>query len=58
MLNKHSGARLLQSLSDPMDDLQLQYILVMPVEPEPDRESPIFTNPDVPTSVRKYYENW
>ncbi|GJJ06217.1 hypothetical protein Clacol_000407 [Clathrus columnatus] len=57
MLNKHSEALLLRTLSDPMDDLQLQYIVIMPVEPEPDRESPIFTNPDVPTSVRKYYEN-
>ena len=40
-----------------MDDPQAQYINIIPVEAEPDRESPIFTNPDVPSAVRKYYEH-
>ncbi|KIJ49358.1 hypothetical protein M422DRAFT_161378 [Sphaerobolus stellatus SS14] len=57
MLNKHSEARLLRSLTDPIEDPQAQYILIIPVEPEPDRESTIFTNPDVPSSVRKYHEH-
>jgi len=58
MLNKHSEARLLRGSTEAeMDDPQAQYINIIPVEAEPDRESPIFTNPDVPSAVRKYYEH-
>jgi dedicator of cytokinesis protein 3 len=60
MLNKHPEAQLLRSMTDPMDDGRLgdtQYIVITAVNPEPDRESPIFTNPDVPTAVRRYHEN-
>ncbi|KAF8586680.1 hypothetical protein K439DRAFT_1340268 [Ramaria rubella] len=60
MLNKHPEAQLLRSMTEPMDDTRLsnsQYIVITPVTPEPDRESPIFTNPDVPSAVRRYHEN-
>lgn len=60
MLSKHPEARLLRSMTDPMDDGRLsdtQYIVITTVVPEPDRESPIFTNPDVPNPVRRYHEN-
>ncbi|KAF8521278.1 cytoplasmic protein [Hysterangium stoloniferum] len=57
MLNKHSEAQLQRTMSDQMDDPLTQYIVIVPVEPEPDRESAIFTNPDVPLAVRKFYEH-
>lgn len=41
-----------------MDDIQAQYLVIIPVEPEPDREAIVFTNPDVPSAVRMYYEHW
>ncbi|KZT43476.1 hypothetical protein SISSUDRAFT_1039891 [Sistotremastrum suecicum HHB10207 ss-3] len=59
MLNKHPGAQLLKSM-EPSDEIRFgdgQYIQCTAVIPEPDRSSPIFTNPDVPLSVRLYYEN-
>jgi len=34
-----------------------QYIQCIAVIPEPDRTSPIFNNPDVPSAVRAYYEH-
>ncbi|KAG7446416.1 cytoplasmic protein [Guyanagaster necrorhizus] len=60
MLNKHSGAQLLKIIGDPPVDIRFgtdQYIQCTAVTPEPDRTLPIFTNPDVPTAVREYYEH-
>ncbi|KAG8934388.1 hypothetical protein FRC01_003345 [Tulasnella sp. 417] len=60
MLNKHPEARLLKTVGEPSDEIRsssFQYIQCMSVTPEPDRSLSIFTNPDVPESVRKYYEH-
>ncbi|KAI0812456.1 cytoplasmic protein [Irpex lacteus] len=60
MLNKHPGAQLLKTLGDPPVDIRFgsdQYIQCTAVVPEPNRESPIFTNPDVPAQIRTYYEH-
>ncbi|KAK1229155.1 Deoxycytidine kinase 1 [Marasmius sp. AFHP31] len=60
MLNKHPGAQLLKTPGDPPVDIRFgtdQYLQCTPVVPEPDRQLPIFTNPDVPPAVRSYYEN-
>ncbi|GAW01788.1 cytoplasmic protein [Lentinula edodes] len=60
MLNKHPGAQLLKVAGDPPVDIRYgseQYIQCTAVNPEPDRTSPIFTNPDVPLAVRTYYEH-
>jgi dedicator of cytokinesis protein 3 len=60
MLNKHTGAQLLKGSGDPPVDIRFgneQYIQCTAVTPEPDRTHPIFTNPDVPLSVRTYYEH-
>ncbi|THV06807.1 cytoplasmic protein [Dendrothele bispora CBS 962.96] len=60
MLNKHPGARLLKMVGDPPVDIRFgsdQYIQCTAVTPEPNRESPVFTNADVPISVRTYYEH-
>ncbi|KAJ3793565.1 hypothetical protein GGU11DRAFT_850156, partial [Lentinula aff. detonsa] len=60
MLNKHPGAQLLKIVGDPPVDIRYgseQYIQCTAVNPEPDRTSPIFTNPDVPLAVRTYYEH-
>ncbi|KAF8270253.1 C2 domain in Dock180 and Zizimin proteins-domain-containing protein [Lactarius quietus] len=59
MLAKHSGAQLLRTLGDPPVDIRFgsdQYIQCSTVTPEPNRELPIFTNPDVSPAVRTYYE--
>jgi dedicator of cytokinesis protein 3 len=61
MLGKHAGAQLLRSLGDPPVDIRFgsdQYIQCSAVNPEPNRDLPIFTNPDVPGAVRTYYEHW
>jgi len=61
MLGKHAGARLLKILGDPPVDIRFgsdQYIQCSMVTPEPNRELPVFTNPDVPDAVRTYYEHW
>ena len=61
MLAKHAGARLLTTLGDPPVDIRFgndQFIQCSPVTPEPNRDLPIFTNPDVPALVRTYYEHW
>src|SRR6266702_1029018 len=61
MLAKHSGAQLLRTLGDPPVDIRFgsdQYIQCSTVTPEPNRDLPIFTNPDVPATVRTYYERW
>lgn len=60
MLNKHTGAQLLKTLGDPPVDIRFgseQYIQCTVATPEPDRNRAIFTNPDVPLSVRTYYEH-
>jgi len=60
MLNKHPGARLLKTMGDPPVDIRFgndQYIQCTSVTPEPNRSLSVFTNPDVPLSVRTYYEH-
>jgi dedicator of cytokinesis protein 3 len=60
MLNKHPGAQLLRAVGDPPIDIRYgdeQYIQCTAVVPEPDRTLPMFTNPDVPRTVRTYYEH-
>jgi dedicator of cytokinesis protein 3 len=60
MLDRHPAALLLKSSSIPQDDIQFSeapYLQVTGVNPDPDRpSSTIFTNPDVPSAVRQYYE--
>ena len=61
MLAKHSGAQLLRTVGDPPVDIRFgsdQYIQCSTVTPEPNRDLPIFTNPDVSGAVRTYYERW
>ena len=61
MLTKHAGAQLLRTLGDPPVDIRFgndQYIQCSAVTPEPNRDLPIFTNPDTPGAVRTYYEHW
>lgn len=60
MLNKHPGSQLLKTMGDPPVDVRFgtdQYIQCTAVIPEPNRALPIFTNPDVPTAVKTYYEH-
>ncbi|KAJ7594838.1 C2 domain in Dock180 and Zizimin proteins-domain-containing protein [Mycena floridula] len=60
MLNKHPGAQLLKTMGDPPVDIRFgtdQYIQCTAVTPEPNRDLPIFTSPDVPLAVKTYYEH-
>ncbi|KAF8894918.1 cytoplasmic protein [Gymnopilus junonius] len=60
MLNKHPGAQLLKTAGEPPVDIRYgndQYIQCTAVTPEPDKNLPVFTNPDVPLAVRTYYEH-
>ncbi|KAL4253449.1 DOCK family protein [Abortiporus biennis] len=60
MLNKHPGAQLLKIPGDPPVDIRFgtdQYIQCTTVNPEPNRDQPIFTNPDVPPQIRAYHEH-
>lgn len=60
MLNKHPGVQLLKTTGDIPVDIRFgndQYIQCTAVTPEPDRDSLIFTNPDVPPQIRAYYEH-
>ena len=60
MLNKHPGAQLLKTTDDPSIDIRFgekQHIQCTAVVPEPNRDLPIFTNPDVPPQIRTYYEH-
>ncbi|OCH91820.1 cytoplasmic protein [Obba rivulosa] len=60
MLNKHPGVQLLKSMGDPPPDIRFgtdQYIQCTAVIPEPTRDHPIFTSPDVPPQIRAYYEH-
>lgn len=58
---KHPGAILLQTSVTPSDDVRYapdtQYLQVTALQPEPDRSRDIFTNQDVPATVRAYYEH-
>lgn len=58
MLNKHPGAQLLKTSTIPPEEIysaDAQLIQITGVTCEADVESPIFTNPDVPQSVKAYY---
>lgn len=60
MLNKHPGAQLLKMAGEPPVDVRFgsdQYIQITAVTPEPNRDLPMFTNPDVPPQIRNYYEH-
>lgn len=60
MLNKHPGAQLLKTSTIPPEELQFadgQFLQITAVTPEPDLGLPVFANPDVPHSVRVYWEN-
>ena len=60
MLNKHPGSQLLRTMGDPSADIRFgadQYIQCTAVVPEPERGLAVFTNPDVPSAVRNYYEH-
>ncbi|EMD32101.1 hypothetical protein CERSUDRAFT_59129 [Gelatoporia subvermispora B] len=60
MLNKYPGVQLLKSMGDPPPDIRFgtdQYIQCTAVIPEPTRDHPIFTSPDVPPQIRAYYEH-
>jgi dedicator of cytokinesis protein 3 len=60
MLNKHPGAHLIKGNLEPSDEIRnssMQYIQCSSVTPEPDRSLPIFTNPEVPSAVKQYYEH-
>ncbi|KZT04604.1 cytoplasmic protein [Laetiporus sulphureus 93-53] len=60
MLNKHPGVQLLKPMGDPPVDIRFgtdQYIQCTAVTPEPERDLPIFTNPDVSPQIRAYYEH-
>ncbi|CAL1708002.1 unnamed protein product [Somion occarium] len=60
MLNKHPGAQLLKTMGDPPIEIRFgndQYIQCTAVTPEPNRELAIFTNPDVASQIRNYYEH-
>ncbi|PCH43835.1 cytoplasmic protein [Wolfiporia cocos MD-104 SS10] len=60
MLNKHPGVQLLKTMGKPPVDILFgkdHYIQCTAVVPEPDRNLPIFTNPDVAPQIRAYYEH-
>lgn len=57
---KHPSATLIKSAALPDDEVRLsegQFVQVTAVQPEPDRSKDIFTNAEVPPTVRAYYEN-
>ncbi|SPO22504.1 related to dedicator of cytokinesis protein 3 [Ustilago trichophora] len=57
---KHPKATLIKSAAVPDEEVRLsegQFLQVTAVQPEPDRSKDIFTNPEVPPTVRAYYEN-
>lgn len=57
---KHPRATLIKSAAVPDDEVRLsegQFLQVTAVQPEPDRTKKIFTNPEVPPTVRAYYEH-
>lgn len=57
---KHPKATLIKSAAVPDEEVRLsegQFLQVTEVQPEPDRSKDIFTNAEVPPTVRAYYEN-
>ncbi|SCZ89055.1 BZ3500_MvSof-1268-A1-R1_Chr1-1g00923 [Microbotryum saponariae] len=59
MLNKHPNATLLKSSMIPPDDVQYsdgQLLQITAATPEPDATTPMLTNPDVPPSIKAYYQ--
>ncbi|CBQ70585.1 related to dedicator of cytokinesis protein 3 [Sporisorium reilianum SRZ2] len=57
---KHPKAILIKSAAVPDDEVRAsegQFLQVTAVQPEPDRARDVFTNPEVPPTVRAYYEN-
>ncbi|SOV06607.1 related to dedicator of cytokinesis protein 3 [Ustilago sp. UG-2017a] len=57
---KHPKATLVKSAAVPDEEVRLsegQFLQVTAVQPEPDRSKDIFTNAEVPPTVRAYYEN-
>ncbi len=59
MLNKHPGAQLLKAVEPPDEVLSGdgQWIQCTAVSPEPNRNLPIFTNPQVPIAIKTHYEH-
>ncbi|KAH9819300.1 dedicator of cytokinesis-domain-containing protein [Melampsora americana] len=60
MNNKHPNAQIIRAHVVSSDELQYaegQYLHITKVQAEPDRNSIIFTNLEVPNAVRQYYEN-
>jgi dedicator of cytokinesis protein 3 len=60
MLNKHAGTQLLKGAGDPPPDIRFgndQYIQIVGVTPEPNRDLPIFSNPNASTQIKAYYEH-
>ncbi|KAF8629938.1 hypothetical protein AX15_003177 [Amanita polypyramis BW_CC] len=60
MLSKHPGAQLLKSTGDPPVDIRFghdQYIQCTAVAPVPNQNLLVFSNTDVPLSIRSYYEH-
>ncbi|EGF98551.1 uncharacterized protein MELLADRAFT_40818 [Melampsora larici-populina 98AG31] len=60
MNNKHPNAQIIRANVVSSDELQYaegQYLHITKVQAEPDRNSIIFTNLEVPNAVRQYYEN-
>ncbi|EST06223.1 Dedicator of cytokinesis C-terminal [Kalmanozyma brasiliensis GHG001] len=57
---KHPKATLIKSAAVPDEAVRSsegQFVQVTAVQPEPDRTKDIFTNPEVPPTVRAYHEN-
>jgi dedicator of cytokinesis protein 3 len=60
MLQKHPDAQILKGAGDPPPDVRFgsaQYIQILGVKPEPNKDLPIFSNPNVPVQVKAYYEH-
>lgn len=60
MLQKHPTAEIIREfdeLDDPIKFGVRPFIHCTPVDPEPDKNSPIFTNLNVPSPIRTYYEH-
>ncbi|SCV71622.1 BQ2448_3210 [Microbotryum intermedium] len=59
MLNKHPNATLLKSSMIPPEDVQYsdgQLLQITAATPEPDPTTAMLTNPDVPPSIKVYYQ--
>lgn len=57
---KHPSAILLKTDRPPSDDIRFadaQYLQITALQPEPDRSRDVFTNPEVPPTVKSYYEH-